>query len=379
MKCTTCNYDPIPESARFCPKCGAEVSRPSTPSAQITVTQDVGTVKDGKVTGVALGEVKGDVSIQSTVNEIETKIVQGDYVDRRQITVLGPEALNTIVERLADLLRVGKTTLENLGAQPVPEHVSRQIQEVAAAQKEISAGGVHIKPEVAYRLGMLAAYRRDYEEAMNYLRQATKSDPEYVDAYEAVAWIQQYRATDDVAWRNYDAAKQKLEEARRAAERTDPLDPNALAQRGYIAKTLAQVADALGDSVRTAKYYLEAAKLFQHVVQLEPENASALNGLGNVEYARGNLDGAIAACEQATKLIPSYTAAHHDLAITYEAKMKADPRRAKDWCRKTLETWQRAYELAPADPGFSSEYIVSMGQQISRLKGECAKLARRKK
>jgi hypothetical protein len=104
------------------------------------------------------------------------------------------------------------------------------------------------------------------------------------------------------------------------------------------------------------------------VAELEPNNAGAHNGLGNVEYSRGNLDGAIEAGKKAIKLISSYTAAHHDLAITYEAKMKADPRHAKDWCRKALEAWQRAYELAPADPSFSSDYIVRMGQQISRLR-----------
>jgi tetratricopeptide (TPR) repeat protein len=382
MKCASCNFDSAPEGVRFCPICGAELAKSSIPSTRITVTQKVGTVKRGTVKGIQIGKVKGKVTIRSTVNQIEKKIVKGDYVDRKTITnnilVLGPQALDEIAKRIAEAQGVDKQTLQNLGAQNVPEHVSRQIAEVVAAQKESASKGVRITPSAAYRLGMLAAYRRDYDEALVYFRQAIESDPEYLDAYEAVAWLQQYRATDDVAWQNYDAAKQKLEEARRAAERTDPLDPNALAQRGYIAKTLAQVAAALGDSAGKEKYYSEAAKLFQHVVQLEPENASAHNGLGNVEYARGNLDGAIEAGKRAIKLIPNYTAAHHDLAITYEAKMKADPRHAKDWRRKALEAWQRAYELAPADPGFSPDYIVSMGQQISRLRQQCGEATRRR-
>jgi tetratricopeptide (TPR) repeat protein len=382
MKCPKCSYE-IPEDEPRCPNCRAMIPASKKPSTTIQVNQKIGKVKGGTVKGVQIAKVKGKVTIRSTVNQIEKKIVKGDYVDRKTITnnilVLGPQALDEIAKRIAEAQGVDKQTLQNLGAQNVPEHVSRQITEVVAAQKEVASKGVRITPSAAYRLGMLAAYRRHYDEALNYFRQAIESDPEYVDAYEAVAWLQQYRATDDVAWQNYDAAKQKLEEARRAAERTDPLDPNALDQRGYIAKTLAQVADALGDSAGKEKYYSEAAKLFQHVVQLEPENASAHNGLGNVEYARGNLEGAIEAGKRAIKLIPSYTAAHHDLAITYEAKMKADPRRAKDWCRKALEAWQRAYELAPADPGFSPDYIVSMGQQISRLKAQCARLAKRNK
>ena len=70
-------------------------------------------------------------------------------------------------------------------------------------------------------------------------------------------------------------------------------------------------------------------------------------------------------------LAPGYTAAHHDLALAFEAKMRADPAHADEWCQRALQAWQRTYELAPDDPGFSADAILAIGQQISWLRREC--------
>jgi tetratricopeptide (TPR) repeat protein len=381
MKCSKCNYE-IAEDETRCPKCRAIIPATKKPSTTIEVTQKIGKVKGGTVKGVQIGKVKGKLTIRSTVNQIEKKIVKGDYVDRQMITnnimVLGPQALDEIVNRIAAMQGVDKQTLQNLGTQTVPENVSRQIAEIGAAQRDIVAKGLPVSAQASYQLGMLAAYDRKYQEALDYFRQATQIDPDYSDAYEAIAWMQQYRAMDDIDALDYKAATEKLDDARSAAMHTDPLDPNALSQRGYVAKTLAQVSEALKDQETSRKYYEEALKLFQHVLQLEPNNAGGHNGLGNIEHALGNIDAAIAAYQRAIDLLPNYAAAHHDLALAFEDKMNDEPTRRDNWCKKAIQEWQRTYELAPQDPGFSADNILKIGRRITWLKQQGGKVMRKR-
>ena len=107
--------------------------------------------------------------------------------------------------------------------------------------------------------------------------------------------------------------------------------------------------------------------LFESATRLDPGDFSTQNGLGNGQYALGDLDAAIAAYRQAIKLCPHCTAAHHDLAIACEAKIEAEPARAAAWREQALAAWRRTYELAPDDPGFSPDYIVQIGQRIRWL------------
>ncbi len=376
MNCPECNYGKVPVDARFCPNCGAAIAEAPKSSTQITVTQKVGSVEKGEVTGVQVDQVAGDVTVESTVNQIESHVIQGDYVDRdviiNNILVMDdPHALDEILQSLMAMQGVNKQALQNLGALALPEHVGHQVGEVMAAQEEVAARGMPATPQTLYHLGMLAAYRRDYDKALGYFRQTAQADPEYSDAFEAIAWLQQSRAMGDVHARDYDAAISRLADARTAAASADPLDPQTLALRGYIAKTLAQIAEARGKQADRQKYYQEAARFFEHVVQFQPDEASAHNGLGNVECALGNLDAAIAAYERAIELAPHYTAAYHDLALAFEAKAQADPERADEWRLKALQAWQKTYQLAPDDAGFSADYILTIGQRISWLKRQC--------
>jgi tetratricopeptide (TPR) repeat protein len=372
MNCPTCACPDVPPAARFCPECGAKLPEPPAPAAQIAVTQEVGSIQGGQAIGAQFGPVTGDVTIESTVNQIEARLVEGDYVDRRTITnqvlVLGPDALEEIVKRLAALQGVDKGTLQRLGAQAVPEHVSRQITEVVAAQKEAAARGVPATPQAAYRLGTLAAYDRDYDAALDYFRQAVGADPEYADAFEAIAWLQQSRARDDfIIRRDYEAAAARLAEARAAAMHTDPLNASALALRGYVAGTLAQLAQIRHDQTARAKYHAEAARLFEQATRLDPNDPSAQNGLGNALAEMGDLNAAIAAYNRAIELQPAYASAYHDLALAYESKMQADPAHSSEWRQKALAAWRKTYELAPEDSGFSADYIVTIGRRIRRL------------
>jgi tetratricopeptide (TPR) repeat protein len=373
MKCPNCGNEQIPEGSRFCPACGQalqETAKPD-PKTEISVSQNVGSVSDGKVAGVQIENLKGNVSIESTVNQIEAKVIEGQYVDRQTITqnilVLGPDALDQIVQKLSAMQGIDKQNIQKLGEAAVPENVSNQIVEVVAAQREAAAKGVSTSPEAAYRLGMLAAYNREYDTAMDYFHQAIQANPEYAAAYETIAWLQQTRANEYLTKQQFDQAMACLAEARSAAIHTDPLDPRALAQRGYISKTLAQIAEARKHKAERDQYYEEAARMFEQAAKLDPNDPSAQNGLGNVQYARGNMDQAIVAYKRAIKLEPRYASAYNDLALAFEGKMDSDRANAAKWRKKALDSWRKTYELAPQDPTFSADYILTIGQRIKWL------------
>src|SRR5215210_6487898 len=80
MNCPKCNHS-ISEWTHFCPECGAAIVAAPEPlareasqegAAQIEVSQQVGTVEGGRVVGVDLGEVLGDVNIGNYTVRIGT-------------------------------------------------------------------------------------------------------------------------------------------------------------------------------------------------------------------------------------------------------------------------------------------------------------------
>ena len=237
----------------------------AAPLNQIVVTQEVDRVDGGEVTGFKAGQITGAVTVKSTINQIQNRIIQGNYVDRQTITnnvlVLNDaDALAEILKCVAEVLGANRQTL--ISPPTLPGNVSQQIEEIVAAQRQVTTQGVALTASASHHLGMLAAYRRDYETALDYFRRAAQTDPEYADAYEAIAWLQQSQAHHDLVKRNYTQVTARLAEARAAAMHTDPLDAQMLALRGYIAGTSAQVADATGNQPDRDKYHAEAVRLF---------------------------------------------------------------------------------------------------------------------
>ncbi len=241
-----------------------------------------------------------------------------------------------------------------------------------------------------YYQGRNAYYERRYNLALDYFQQATDSDPGFADAYEMICHAQQSLAMREIQQGNYDAAELKLIKAQDAARQTSPLDAQAVALRGFVFKSFAQVAEGRGRAARAAGeaarkqqrvqeaaqydaraqrffqeaggHYALAERRFEEALSLDPDDASAQLGMGNVLFAQGKLDGAYAACSRATQLMPKFTSAHHDLALVCEAKMAADPAHAGTWCRRALAAWWQAYQLMQGDaaygPDYASTYIV---------------------
>jgi formylglycine-generating enzyme required for sulfatase activity len=63
MNCPACGYTRVPEEARFCPNCGAQIPRPPPSPVQVEVKQEVGTVAGGEVTALKV-ERAGDIELK---------------------------------------------------------------------------------------------------------------------------------------------------------------------------------------------------------------------------------------------------------------------------------------------------------------------------
>lgn len=312
-----------------------------------------------------VGSVDNEAQVVRSDRLMDTLLLQDDT----------RQALDDLSRSLMASYGIDEQVLQQPGAVTAAPPVRNQIDQVLAAQRGMMARGLLPSPETLYRLGMLAAYRWDYEKAVAYFREATEVDPAYAAAYQAIAWLQQNRAMQDFDAKNYDAALEKLAEAREASGGILPPD-QALATQGAVAKTRAQIAEGRGDAAGYQSYLVEAARLFDRALQLNPRNPSAQLGLGNVEHMLGNLDKAITAYQRAVELAPSYTQAHHDLGAAYwqkmnEAQQKGDRSQAQGWCRAALQSLQQAYELAEHDPSFSKEGRERIHGYIAKLRSWC--------
>lgn len=331
------------------------MKRQRTPSTQIDGSVEVGTQHGGKTAGVNV----------ETINKAKIEIAA---IEKASITLSQENEavlIEKVIENLNKQLGITLATLK-AGDVKVPGEAAR---EIGSLIDEVDTKGLPVSPASLYHLGMIAASAKDAEKAVHYFRKVVQSDPNYADAYRAIAWLQQMRAVEEIEKMNLDSASAFLREASEAALHTKDLE--SLVQQGYNAKTMAQVADSQGMTKEATAYYKEAASLFLEVLAENPDTAGALNGLGNVYFARGELDEAIALFTHAVRLDPDYTAAYHDLAIAYEAKMNADEDHALEWCRKARTAWNRAFRLVKEDPGFSKEMRESILERIDVLGEQC--------
>ena len=229
------------------------------------------------------GDFIGRDKVEQLIQHMEQTNLQGDYIAHQEINIHlkdvdASQAFELLVSRLAAQLGLDKGAFQELGQSAPTDHVNRQVEELQAAQREATAQGVSLTPEAAFTMGMLAAYRRDYRSAKDYFQQAIEV---------------QAGAMQDLTQGDYTGAMQRLEVAQSLVRQTDPLDANALALRGFIEKTMAQLCNLKGDQTGEKEHYTEAKRLFEGAVQLDPANASAYNGLANLHAESGDFDAAI--------------------------------------------------------------------------------------
>jgi hypothetical protein len=306
---------------------------------------------------------------------MRSKMRRGETLPRQEIveTIVAQKdagrPLDAVTQDLMDSEGLDMRVVQQPGAVAVPPHVRAQIDELIAAQQTVAGQGMTATPQALYRLGMLAAYGRDYGGALDYFHQTTQADPGFNSAWVASAWLQQSRAMGDINAYNYGLATEKLTEAGQAAVQIQPIDARSLALQGFIVKSRAQVAAATNRPHQKQKLGQQAAALFQMAVALDPDNASAYNGLGNVAYMLDDLEVAIQAYRRALELKPTYAAAWHDLGAVYERLMGKQPAEADKWRQEALDAFRQARRFAEDDPSFDRQALGRLDGYIARLGG----------
>ena len=328
---------------------------PPATRPQLKATVGVAHLEGGQAAGFVIEKAR-DIDVHSTVN----------------VLGMNREQMEAFADLITARLGLKDLALKELVRQPVSEAAREAIAQAIAAEKQIAAEGQTVSAKTLYSLGRMALHARNWDEALAYFRQATEADPELSDAFEDIAWLQQSRAMVDYQQQDYDAAMAKLKEAYQAGLHTDPFDPRALALTGFVSKSLAQVAAALGDRDEEQRHLLQAARYFEQATLRDPGDLSAQHGLGNVQHHLGHLDEAIAAYEKVVAARPDHAFAQHDLALAYEQKIKTDPDQASLWCERALQAWCVAYALFQEGRGPTAETdrLVALAQ-IRKLEAQC--------
>jgi len=105
------------------------------------------------------------------------------------------------------------------------------------------------------------------------------------------------------------------------ALRTFPEDADFHALMGYTLKDVYQTSKNLLSRPQRQAYLSRARSSFEHSLKLNPKNASAHNGMGNVLFFEGHFDEAIKEHEKAIALSNNnYPAAEHDKDLVLKIK-----------------------------------------------------------
>lgn len=150
------------------------------------------------------------------------------------------------------------------------------------------------------------------------------------------------------------------------ALKTFPNDADFHALKGYTLKDIFQSSENLLSNEERQAYLRRAHESFNRALELDPNNASAHNGLGNVLFFQGHYDEAKKETEKAIKLANGYyPAADHDLNLI----LKIIQEKAKSTYQQSKGTSRE--EIARAVNQEVQNWIISdqerMGQQVDNL------------
>lgn len=104
-----------------------------------------------------------------------------------------------------------------------------------------------------------------------------------------------------------------------------PDDIMLLNFKGYWHKNRAIVYRSSASADKVEDELRDSAQAFNTVIECEPEEPGALNGLGSVSILRGDLDRAEQYIRKALSIAPTYEAAQHDLKLIEELRESQSP------------------------------------------------------
>ena len=122
-----------------------------------------------------------------------------------------------------------------------------------------------------------------------------------------------------LAWRRdggTDSANQQLVKQQTITRQDTPPAPSNHKLTRSELNTIEQ-ALSNGNDQRDAKHYTQAESEYRRALLINPAEARAYNGLGNVFYDQGRYDDAITQFKKAVEIVPSNAESHYSLGLAY--------------------------------------------------------------
>lgn len=221
--------------------------------------------------------------------------------------------------------------------------INRNEKVYEAVEREIT-----IDPDYSHQMGILAVFEHRYSDAERYFKEALSVDANYADAYVGLALLYQLQANYTLRSGDFAAVEGLLRQAGMNIDKAlklDHVDIKALVQSGYVFKEYGQMYILKGQADKAATPLSKAKQRFELVLEKDPQNSGALNGLGNVYFLQNDLDTAIIYYQRAIQIAPDYLYAHHDLAWAYFKRGRNDVSVRKESYQKAIDEFQKVLEL----------------------------------
>ncbi len=249
----------------------------------------------------------------------------------------------------------------------------------AAALEALAKGSPTV--EARFHTGLALARQERHEEALAAFKDALAREPGHRGALQAAAKSAGALRRDDerqAALRQFADLyrKDETDRARHVKILTLRTQADSLGKEGNAAGAVAKLEEAAALAPDDMQLQLSLGRLqhaakdpraettFLEVLRREPMNAEARYRLGRLLAERGNVDGALAALEQACRVSPMTLSYHVQLAQLYLRAGRTD-----DGVRELRLTRR----LAPSDP--ESAYNLGLGlAQAGSLKEAAAEL-----
>lgn len=355
--------------------------------------------------GGAKEEVAGLITnaVNANPNEVAPRLLLIDYLlrnrDFKQAASAAQSAVSAIPDKPELLDAMGRaqlasgdvnqaiTTFNKVAAlQPQAPQAQMRLAEAYIVDKN--------KESARQSLNKALAIKADYLEAQRALVMMDASSDNYQTAVTTARTIQRQRPKESIGFMlegdSYASAK-KWDEAitayQNGVKQTGSFDPALKIHAVMIAAGRSADADKfstnwvkdhpkdiaflfyLGDVALAKKDFVGAEKLYNSVIQIQPENAAAFN---NLAWVSGQLkkDKAVAYAEKANALMPNQPAFIDTLAMLLLDQN--EPAKALDWQKKVVE-------MQPQNPVFKlnlAKIYVKSGDksQAKPILTELAKL-----
>jgi tetratricopeptide (TPR) repeat protein len=212
----------------------------------------------------------------------------------------------------------------------------------------MSNSGIKLSPEEWTGLGYAYLTANEMDKSKSALLEAVHENPSLLEANYLLSTLNQIQASESLVQGDLPRTRELLKAAEQygeAARHGHEADSGVGDQLGFIYKQLAQEDLTRHDQDRATEELDKARALFQMGLGVNPNDASAHNGLGTVYYLQGDLDRAIAEQEKAVSLQPQYTYAWHDLALLLVDKYRRDKHPDRATLHRLNAVLDKVFEL----------------------------------